>query len=100
MNREMGVAIVCGQLLIRATRIRHLAVSATRSSHNVMRCGSRASDFTVRMPNTVSVITAALLISDWIIWLMALVTGPRNTRIMMANRHAEATTSQVNVLLK
>src|ERR1039457_2836454 len=100
MNREMGVAIVCGQLLISVTRHRHLAASATRSSHSARRCGSNASDFTVRIPNTVSVITVALLISAWISWPIAAVTGPRNTRITIIRTHADAMTSQVSVLLR
>src|SRR5580700_3626962 len=100
MNREMGVAMVWGQLLISATRHRHFAASATRSSHNVRRCGSSASDFTVRIPNTVSVITVALLISAWIIWLIAALTGPRNTRITIIRTHADAMTNQVSVLFR
>src|SRR5271165_2495940 len=100
MKREMGVAIVCGQLVISATRHRHLPASATRSSHSVRRCGSNASDFTVRIPNTVSVITVALLISAWMSWDIAADTGPRNTRITIAKTHADAMTNQVSVLLR
>ena len=96
----MGVAIVCGQLLISAARIRHLAASATRSSHSVRRCGSSASDFTVRMPKIVSVITVALLISAWINRPMAALTGPGTPGSRSSARSADAMTSQVSVLLR
>ena len=63
MMRSIGVTSVCGQLARRPKARRHLPVSATRSSHSALRCGSSASAFTVLMPTMVSPSVAAFQVS-------------------------------------
>ena len=54
MNRSIGVTSVCGQFVSLPKARRCFETSAMRASQSVLRCGSSASDLTVRMPTIVS----------------------------------------------
>ena len=61
MKLSIGLISVCGQFASRPACSFSAPAIAVRSSHSARRCGSSASDFTVRMPCTVSTIVEPLL---------------------------------------
>ena len=97
MKLSIGLMIVCGQFASRPACSLRRPASAVRSSHSVRRCGSSASDFTVRMPCTVSTIVEPF-------WLSAVVSLPttrrsagRNSRMTPVITAAQASTIQASV---
>ena len=81
MKPSIGLISVCGQFASRpACSFRPPAI-AVRSSHSARRCGSSASDFTVRMPCTVSTIVEPLLLSATVSLPMIRRSAGRNSRM-------------------
>ncbi len=84
MNTCSGSVSVCGQFDMRPAATRQVAAVATRSSQICFCCGSSAKVLTVRMPCTVSLITAAFLCSAMTIWATRRPIGRRNTTTISA----------------
>ncbi len=97
MNASMGVMMVCGQLARRPALSFRLPATATRWSHSARRCGSRASDFTVRMPCTVSTRVLPFSDSELVSLPTTLRSEGRNSRMTPAITTAHTSTIQASV---
>ena len=97
MNDSIGLMIVCGQLAKRPACSFSLPALAVRSSHSDRRWGSSASDFTVRMPCTVSTIVLAFSDSAAVSLKITFRSAGRNARITSAMTMAQTKTIEASV---
>ena len=97
MKLSIGLISVCGQFASRPACNFSSPASAVRSSHSARRCGSSASDLTVRMPCTVSTITEPLRLSASVSLPMIRRSAGKNSRMIPAIATAQTSTIHASV---